>query len=178
MQVRKIEVLEGGMLKSNDSKPIKKKSAMSLRRQVFRGLLIAFFMLAVVLGNIIWLGLKAESDREVRYKIGERLVYAGSYRSGVTEYYLENKRWPQGSPEEICVQMGFTSGFRETENIKNILILADGVIEVTYTNKVDGGGKKLLLIPQVVNESVRWQCRNAEGAARFNDIKYLPTECR
>ncbi|ENV6305914.1 pilin [Neisseria gonorrhoeae] len=127
-----------------------------------------------------------------RAQVSEAILLAEGQKSAVTEYYLNNGKWPANNGDAGVASASDIKGkyVKEVE-VKN------GV--VTATMKSDGvnkeiQGKKLSLWARRENGSVKWFCgrpvqRNANDAnnddvtddANGNngiDTKHLPSTCR
>lgn len=114
-----------------------------------------------------------------RVRIGEGLALAAQYKTQVLSCYLNNdSEWPTGTEEGIIRQCDLPT-FRPTKNTQRIAVLNGGVIEIEFTNKVERGGRKILLIPNHNRDgSVTWRCSNAPSPDGFKSSSTLPIECR
>ncbi|EMR8808662.1 pilin, partial [Neisseria gonorrhoeae] len=127
-----------------------------------------------------------------RAQVSEAILLAEGQKSAVTEYYLNNGKWPANNGDAGVASASDIKGkyVKEVE-VKN------GV--VTATMKSDGvnkeiQGKKLSLWARRENGSVKWFCgrpvqRNANDANNDDvtaddknnngiDTKHLPSTCR
>ncbi|HFB8725454.1 TPA: pilin, partial [Neisseria gonorrhoeae] len=122
-----------------------------------------------------------------RAQVSEAILLAEGQKSAVTEYYLNNGKWPKDNDE---------AGVASASDIKGKYVqkveVAKGV--VTATMKSDGvnkeiQGKKLSLWARRENGSVKWFCGqpvtrtdgdNDDVAKDTNGIntKHLPSTCR
>ncbi|EMS5810313.1 pilin [Neisseria gonorrhoeae] len=125
-----------------------------------------------------------------RAQVSEAILLAEGQKSAVTEYYLNNGKWPEDNT---------SAGVASASDIKGKYVesvtVAKGV--VTATMKSDGvnkeiQGKKLSLWGRRENGSVKWFCgqpvtRNAGNANNDDvkdagkdkiDTKHLPSTCR
>lgn len=115
-----------------------------------------------------------------RTKISEEFVMAQSARFSVIAYYAthEHLNWQSGDLEADDIE-NFNASYNTIPNskfVQSIQILPNGTIEIQYTKLVDGGGKKLLLIPDITNPRVRWLCIILpDGTLNGRD---LPHECK
>lgn len=137
---------------------------------------------ALVMGAVVSLILVAlvspmYADYTGRTRVAEGLVLASAFKNLLLDYHEEHGRWPEGTAEEIARELG-KGTFVATQNTKQIQILADGVIEIEPAKRVEGGGRKVFLIPDVdANGRMFWRCENGTGAQALKRHN-LPTECR
>ncbi|HFA8194572.1 TPA: pilin, partial [Neisseria gonorrhoeae] len=108
-----------------------------------------------------------------RAQVSEAILLAEGQKSAVTEYYLNNGKWPENNTSAGVASSGDIKGkyVKEVE-VKN------GV--VTATMKSDGvnkeiQGKKLSLWAKRENGSVKWFCgqpvKRDDTAAKADDVK-------
>ncbi|EMT7704276.1 pilin [Neisseria gonorrhoeae] len=124
-----------------------------------------------------------------RAQVSEAILLAEGQKSAVTEYYLNNGKWPENNDK---------AGVASPSDIKGKYVesvtVAKGV--VTAQMKSDGvnkeiKGKKLSLWARRENGSVKWFCGqpvkrtgdnddvNADGTGNDKiDTKHLPSTCR
>ncbi|HFC5609270.1 TPA: prepilin-type cleavage/methylation domain-containing protein [Neisseria gonorrhoeae] len=124
-----------------------------------------------------------------RAQVSEAILLAEGQKSAVTEYYLNNGKWPADNG---------AAGVASSSSIKGKYVqkveVAKGV--VTATMKSDGvnkeiQGKKLSLWAKRENGSVKWFCgqpvkrddAKADAVTAANDTnkietKHLPSTCR
>ncbi|EMU4858191.1 pilin [Neisseria gonorrhoeae] len=125
-----------------------------------------------------------------RAQVSEAILLAEGQKSAVTEYYLNNGKWPENNDE---------AGVASSSSIKGKYVqkveVAKGV--VTAEMKSDGvnkeiKGKKLSLWARRENGSVKWFCGQPVKRTANNDdtvaadgngnekieTKHLPSTCR
>ncbi|HFC3228718.1 TPA: pilin, partial [Neisseria gonorrhoeae] len=124
-----------------------------------------------------------------RAQVSEAILLAEGQKSAVTEYYLNNGKWPENNTSAGVASPAEIKG----KYVKSVTV-AKGV--VTAEMKSDGvnkeiKGKKLSLWARRENGSVKWFCgqpvkrtdnaaKDAVTAAKDNaiDTKHLPSTCR
>ncbi|EMS4369749.1 pilin [Neisseria gonorrhoeae] len=127
-----------------------------------------------------------------RAQVSEAILLAEGQKSAVTEYYLNNGKWPANNGDAGVASPGEIKG----KYVKEVKV-ENGV--VTATMKSDGVNKeikdkKLSLWAKRENGSVKWFCgrpvqRNANDANNDDvtaddknnngiDTKHLPSTCR
>ncbi|EMT0200433.1 pilin, partial [Neisseria gonorrhoeae] len=123
-----------------------------------------------------------------RAQVSEAILLAEGQKSAVTEYYLNNGKWPANNGD---------AGVASASDIKGKYVqkveVTNGV--VTATMKSDGvnkeiQGKKLSLWARRENGSVKWFCGRpvkradaakddvTDDAADKIETKHLPSTCR
>ncbi|ENW1911268.1 pilin [Neisseria gonorrhoeae] len=152
--------------------------------------LIELMIVIAIVGILAAVALPAYQDYTARAQVSEAILLAEGQKSAVTEYYLNNGKWPENN--------GAAGVASPASDIKGKYVqsvtVANGV--VTAQMKSDGvnkeiKNKKLSLWAKRENGSVKWFCgqpvqRADAGAA--NDVakddtnaietKHLPSTCR
>ncbi|ENV6384080.1 pilin [Neisseria gonorrhoeae] len=125
-----------------------------------------------------------------RAQVSEAILLAEGQKSAVTEYYLNNGKWPEDNDKAGVASASDIKGkyVKEVE-VKNGVVTAE--MASTGVNK-EIKGKKLSLWAKRQDGSVKWFCgqpvtRNA-GNANNDDVtaddkdkietKHLPSTCR
>lgn len=153
------------------------------RKKKNEGALIVAIIILIVsvffIGIIAAFAIPAYADYTKRMRIRERLALAAQYKTQVLSCYLNNdSEWPTGTEESIIRKCDLPT-FIPNRNTQHIAVLNGGVIEIEFTNKVERGGKKILLIPNRSRDrSVTWRCTNAPSPDGFKNSSTLPIECR
>ncbi|EMU4528707.1 pilin [Neisseria gonorrhoeae] len=126
-----------------------------------------------------------------RAQVSEAILLAEGQKSAVTEYYLNNGKWPENNASAGVASPGEIKG----KYVQSVTV-ANGV--VTAEMKSDGvnkeiQGKKLSLWAKRENGSVKWFCGQPVTRAGDNanndavtddttgtkiDTKHLPSTCR
>lgn len=116
-------------------------------------------------------------DYTTRTRVGEGLVLATPAKNIVADYYASHAKlsWTSGDPKARDIEI-FNTSSTATRFTQSLQILSNGIIEIQYTKLVDGGGKKLLLIPEITGDKITWRCVNPpDGKITSRD---LYPECR
>ncbi|HGM0797862.1 TPA: pilin, partial [Neisseria gonorrhoeae] len=153
--------------------------------------LIELMIVIAIVGILAAVALPAYQDYTARAQVSEAILLAEGQKSAVTEYYLNNGKWPADNGAAGVASSGEIKGkyVKEVE-VKN------GV--VTATMKSDGvnkeiQGKRLSLWAKRENGSVKWFCGQPvkRDAGNADDVtvadaagnekietKHLPSTCR
>ncbi|HFA7033322.1 TPA: pilin, partial [Neisseria gonorrhoeae] len=118
--------------------------------------LIELMIVIAIVGILAAVALPAYQDYTARAQVSEAILLAEGQKSAVTEYYLNNGKWPKDNT---------SAGVASASDIKGKYVkqveVKNGV--VTATMKSDGvnkeiQGKKLSLWAKRENGSVKWFC--------------------
>ncbi|ENW7923350.1 pilin [Neisseria gonorrhoeae] len=155
--------------------------------------LIELMIVIAIVGILAAVALPAYQDYTARAQVSEAILLAEGQKSAVTEYYLNNGKWPADNG---------AAGVASPTDIKGKYVkevkVENGV--VTATMKSDGVNKeiqdkRLSLWGRRENGSVKWFCgqpvkRGAGNAGKADDVtkagndnekintKHLPSTCR
>ncbi|ENS6195000.1 pilin [Neisseria gonorrhoeae] len=126
-----------------------------------------------------------------RAQVSEAILLAEGQKSAVTEYYLNNGKWPKNNDEAGVASSSSIKGkYVKQVEVKNGVVTAQ--MASTGVNK-EIKDKKLSLWARRENGSVKWFCgrpvqRNANDAAKDDvtavtdnnniETKHLPSTCR
>ncbi|WP_134909328.1 pilin [Neisseria gonorrhoeae] len=154
--------------------------------------LIELMIVIAIVGILAAVALPAYQDYTARAQVSEAILLAEGQKSAVTEYYLNNGKWPEDNGSAGVASPATDIKGKYVKEVK----VENGV--VTATMKSDGvnkeiQGKKLSLWAKRQAGSVKWFCgqpvtRNdaadnddvAKDDAADNGIntKHLPSTCR
>ncbi|HFA7436647.1 TPA: pilin [Neisseria gonorrhoeae] len=122
-----------------------------------------------------------------RAQVSEAILLAEGQKSAVTEYYLNNGKWPKNNDEAGVASSGEIKGkYVESVTVTNGVVTAE--MKSDGVNK-EIQGKKLSLWAKRQDGSVKWFCgqpvkrtaNNDTVAADTNgkiETKHLPSTCR
>ncbi|EMT2817046.1 pilin [Neisseria gonorrhoeae] len=153
--------------------------------------LIELMIVIAIVGILAAVALPAYQDYTARAQVSEAILLAEGQKSAVTEYYLNNGKWPENndkagvaSPSDIKGK--YVESVTVTNGVVTAKMLSSGV------NK-EIQGKKLSLWARRENGSVKWFCGQpvtrtdkanddvTDDATAGNDkidTKHLPSTCR
>ncbi|EPH7801988.1 pilin [Neisseria gonorrhoeae] len=150
--------------------------------------LIELMIVIAIVGILAAVALPAYQDYTARAQVSEAILLAEGQKSAVTEYYLNNGKWPAdngaagvASPSDIKGK--YVESVTVTNGVVTAKMLSSGV------NK-EIQGKRLSLWAKRQDGSVKWFCgrpvQRAAGAAKAGtadannaiDTKHLPSTCR
>ncbi|HGN6766180.1 TPA: pilin, partial [Neisseria gonorrhoeae] len=135
--------------------------------------LIELMIVIAIVGILAAVALPAYQDYTARAQVSEAILLAEGQKSAVTEYYLNNGKWPEDNDKA-----GVASASKIIGKYVKQVEVKNGV--VTATMKSDGvnkeiQGKRLSLWAKRQDGSVKWFCgrpvkRNAANAANNDDV--------
>ncbi|ENX9078150.1 pilin, partial [Neisseria gonorrhoeae] len=152
--------------------------------------LIELMIVIAIVGILAAVALPAYQDYTARAQVSEAILLAEGQKSAVTEYYLNNGKWPENNG---------AAGVASPSDIKGKYVesvtVAKGVVTAqmassNVNNEIKG--KKLSLWAKRQDGSVKWFCGQPvtrDDAAAANDdvkadgkdkidTKHLPSTCR
>ena len=138
-------------------------------RSVQKGFtLIELMIVVAIIGILAAVALPAYQDYTKRSHVSEGIALASGAKSSVTEFYSSMGHFP-GTNE--------SAGLANATDIKgnavtSVQVGTDGLITITYNDKVENG-KTLLLSPISGVGSVRWKCKGGDV-----NVKFRPSNCR
>ncbi|EMT4257862.1 pilin [Neisseria gonorrhoeae] len=123
-----------------------------------------------------------------RAQVSEAILLAEGQKSAVTEYYLNNGKWPKNNDEAGVASSGEIKG----KYVKSVTV-TNGVVTAQMNpsgvnNEIKG--KRLSLWAKRENGSVKWFCgqpvqradnddvKDAGNNANKIETKHLPSTCR
>ncbi|EMU5178927.1 pilin [Neisseria gonorrhoeae] len=152
--------------------------------------LIELMIVIAIVGILAAVALPAYQDYTARAQVSEAILLAEGQKSAVTEYYLNNGKWPADNGAAGVASASEIKGkYVKEVKVENGVVTAQ--MASTGVNK-EIQGKKLSLWAKRQDGSVKWFCgqpvtRNA-GNANNDDVtkddtnaietKHLPSTCR
>ncbi|ENV7584328.1 pilin [Neisseria gonorrhoeae] len=148
--------------------------------------LIELMIVIAIVGILAAVALPAYQDYTARAQVSEAILLAEGQKSAVTEYYLNNGKWPEDNTSAGVANPTEIKG----KYVKSVTV-AKGVVTAemasTGVNK-EIQGKRLSLWAKRENGSVKWFCGQpvtrddavTDDTTGTNAIetKHLPSTCR
>ncbi|ENW2229901.1 pilin, partial [Neisseria gonorrhoeae] len=149
--------------------------------------LIELMIVIAIVGILAAVALPAYQDYTARAQVSEAILLAEGQKSAVTEYYLNNGKWPADNGAAGVASASTIKG----KYVKSVTV-AKGVVTAqmasTGVNK-EIQGKKLSLWAKREDGSVKWFCGQPVTRADNDDVtdakdgtkidtKHLPSTCR
>jgi type IV pilus assembly protein PilA len=132
----------------------------------------------IVIGIIALLAavvLPAYQDYVIRAQVAEGLALSGPAKIAITEYYQENRTWPENNEKAGLADAHDITG-HFTEHLK----VNDNVIEIKYeydANPVIHKKRITLTAAVTAGGSIVWTCAPKDGENAMPP-KFLPASCR
>ena len=122
-----------------------------------------------IVGIVAAIAIPAYADYSTRAQVAEGLNLASGLKAAVTEYYVENGRFP-GAAEAAQLSMPQAAA----RYVESVTVQAgNGWIVIDYRGEVAETGGQVILVPNVAaGGSIDWSC-----SGTFLN-KHLPTVCR
>ncbi|EMS2839064.1 pilin [Neisseria gonorrhoeae] len=143
--------------------------------------LIELMIVIAIVGILAAVALPAYQDYTARAQVSEAILLAEGQKSAVTEYYLNNGKWPADNGAAGVASASTIKGkYVKQVEVKNGVVTAE--MASSNVNK-EIKGKKLSLWAKRQDGSVKWFCgrpvqRNAGNDDTNIDTKHLPSTCR
>ncbi|EMT3912158.1 pilin [Neisseria gonorrhoeae] len=151
--------------------------------------LIELMIVIAIVGILAAVALPAYQDYTARAQVSEAILLAEGQKSAVTEYYLNNGKWPEDNDK---------AGVASSDKIKGKYVkevkVANGVVTATMNStgvNKEIKDKRLSLWAKRQDGSVKWFCGQpvTRDNAKDNDdvtkddagkieTKHLPSTCR
>ncbi|EMS7046332.1 pilin [Neisseria gonorrhoeae] len=152
--------------------------------------LIELMIVIAIVGILAAVALPAYQDYTARAQVSEAILLAEGQKSAVTEYYLNNGKWPKDNTSAGVASASDIKGkYVQKVEVNNGVVTAE--MNSSNVNK-EIKGKKLSLWAKRQDGSVKWFCGqpvkrdNADDAndtvaadtAGKIETKHLPSTCR
>lgn len=135
---------------------------------------VAAIVMLFVVGILAAIAIPAYQDYTIRAQVSEGLVVAAPLKSTITQWAMENQRWPQDERE-----MGYEDA-APGKYVQHVAV-QNGAIVLTYGGAANRliNGQTLALTPAVDDEGeVTWLCGYQGDGPTTIVSKYLPSSCR
>jgi type IV pilus assembly protein PilA len=137
---------------------------MNMKQKGFT--LIELMIVVAIIGILAAIAIPAYQDYTIRARVTEGLEMASSAKLAVSETAQTNNALPASQ-----AATGYTTP-AATTNVTSIVVGANGVITVTYTQAA-GGGTIILTPTLTANGDITWDCTQGTELP-----KYRPASCR
>ncbi|EMT4201937.1 pilin, partial [Neisseria gonorrhoeae] len=150
--------------------------------------LIELMIVIAIVGILAAVALPAYQDYTARAQVSEAILLAEGQKSAVTEYYLNNGKWPanNGDAGVASPPSDIKGKYVKEVEVKNGVVTAT-MLSSGVNNEIKG--KRLSLWAKRENGSVKWFCgqpvKRGAGADTVTadangkiDTKHLPSTCR
>ncbi|EMT3914075.1 pilin, partial [Neisseria gonorrhoeae] len=118
--------------------------------------LIELMIVIAIVGILAAVALPAYQDYTARAQVSEAILLAEGQKSAVTEYYLNNGKWPKNNDEAGVASSGEIKGkYVESVTVTNGVVTAE--MKSDGVNK-EIKGKRLSLWAKRQAGSVKWFC--------------------
>ncbi|HGM1726578.1 TPA: pilin, partial [Neisseria gonorrhoeae] len=118
--------------------------------------LIELMIVIAIVGILAAVALPAYQDYTARAQVSEAILLAEGQKSAVTEYYLNNGKWPENNGDAGVASSDKIKGkYVKQVEVKNGVVTAE--MASTGVNK-EIQGKKLSLWAKREDGSVKWFC--------------------
>ncbi|HFB0576415.1 TPA: pilin [Neisseria gonorrhoeae] len=146
--------------------------------------LIELMIVIAIVGILAAVALPAYQDYTARAQVSEAILLAEGQKSAVTEYYLNNGKWPEDNDKAGVASPSDIKGkYVKEVKVENGVVTAQ--MASTGVNK-EIKDKKLSLWAKRQDGSVKWFCgqpvtrdnAGTTGKDKEIDTKHLPSTCR
>ncbi|MBE8215873.1 MAG: prepilin-type N-terminal cleavage/methylation domain-containing protein [Endozoicomonadaceae bacterium] len=131
--------------------------------------LIELMIVVAIMGILVAIALPAYQDYTKRAHVTEGLNLASNAKIAIAEYYSSEGVFP------VSNAMAGLSSDIEGNAVKNLTVGPDGVLTITYNQKVIDNGN-LTLTPRAGDGQISWECLIPSGSSL--QARYVPASCR
>ena len=131
--------------------------------------LIELMIVVAIIGILAAIAIPAYQNYTKRSHVSEGLSLAGGAKTGITEFYSSNNRWPgaNGNTSVGLAPAGSIKG-----NAVNSVLVNGSTIVITYSTKVEAGST-LIMKGTPSGGGMEWSCSGGTL-----DAKFRPSNCR
>ncbi len=132
--------------------------------------LIELMIVVAIIGILAAVAIPAYQDYTKRANVMEGIGLATSAKTGITEFYNAQGKYPPGNPSAGLATATSISG-----NAVQSVIVVNGLITITYNARV-ASGATLDLSPITGSGAIQWRCHAPAGSTIR--ASWLPATCR
>ena len=135
--------------------------------------LIELMIVVAIIGILAAIAIPAYQNYTKRSHVSEGLSLAGGAKTGITEFYSSNNRWP-GNPGNASVGLAPAGSIKG--NAVNSVLVNGSTIVITYNTKVGTGSPTLIMKGTPSGGGMQWFCSGTNSGTL--DPKFRPSNCR
>lgn len=115
----------------------------------------------------------ASDDYTKRTYVSEGMALSATAKAASAEFYDKEKRFPKDNKEAGLAEPNQIIG----QAVRSIVIKSEGVIVITYNQKVKDGAE-LWLQAEFKEQKMIWRCIKGNDPEKVIKLEYLPANCR
>ena len=133
--------------------------------------LIELMIVVAIIGILAAIAIPAYQNYTKRSHVSEGLSLAGGAKTGITEFYSSNNRWPGATTGNASVGLAPDGSIKG--NAVNSVLVNGSTITITYNTKVGTGSPTLIMQGTPSGGGMEWSCSGGTL-----DDKFRPSNCR
>ena len=135
--------------------------------------LIELMIVVAIIGILAAIAIPAYQNYTKRSHVSEGLSLAGGAKTGITEFYSSNNRWPGATTGNASVGLAPDGSIKG--NAVNSVLVNGSTIAITYSTKVEAGST-LIMKGTPSGGGMQWSCSGSSSGTL--DPKFRPSNCR